>query len=89
MFFALNVKYTSANHANKYVPAHQKLKVQKVRALAVAMLDEFRHIVARQDTGYEFCEVQRKGKVKGDEEECRQRAWTQMDDRFVNARRET
>jgi hypothetical protein len=45
--------------------------------------------VARQDAGYEFCEDQRKGKVKGDVEECRQRAWTQMDDRFVNARRET
>jgi hypothetical protein len=42
--------------------------------------------VARQDAGYKFCEVQRKGKVKGDVEECRQRAWTQMDNRFVNTR---
>jgi hypothetical protein len=45
--------------------------------------------VARQDAGYKFCEVQRKGKVKGDVEECRQRAWMQTDDGFANARQET
>jgi hypothetical protein len=48
--------------------------------------------VVRQDAGYEFCEVQGKGKgkvkVKGDTDGCRQRAWTQTDDRFVNVRRD-
>jgi hypothetical protein len=36
------------------------------------------HDVARQDAGYEFCEVQGKGERES-KRRCRQRAWTQTD----------